>query len=136
MQKLGTSANKPIPIVAFENDACIDLYLFHDTFDLTVRGQLDAPAVMRRLLPVMASLPPRQAIRLDLSLASGMNMLALMALIGVLRGHCQEAKRIIIHGLPGWALAELRKAGPAMFQDGFWQMDLQPDEVSYVRSSQ
>ena len=121
------------PTSSFD-DVRLDLYLFHDTFDLTIRGKLDASAVMKRLLPVMASLPPQQNIRLDLSLASDMNMMALMALIGVLRSHCQRARRIIICGLPGWALAELRKAGSALLTDGPWQVDLQRDEVSYVRS--
>lgn len=136
MQQQQTMELRPVPAISFDNDIRLDLYIFQDTFDLTVRGRLDSATVMRRLLPVLASLPPQQAIRLDLSLASGINMLALMALVGVLRSHCHVARRITICGLPAWAMAELRKAGPGLFQDGCWQVDLQPDEVSYVRYAQ
>lgn len=74
---------------------------------LALRGDLDPERVLESLRNALEEAPRARRLCLDLSGTTGLNHMALSALIVVLRAQCKRYSRIELRGLPYWARLRL-----------------------------
>lgn len=100
-----------------------------DEVGIGIEGGVDGETILEDLGLILEETPGQPNLRLDLSRATGMDHLALSALVVVLRDQEGRFNRIALQGLPPWATQRLRLTGVDNLLGRWWRGSFQPGLV-------
>jgi len=130
LQKIPKHANEPDHSVG-----PIHLELGRHKLAIRPHGRLDVDALLSGLPPALRAARECHELRIDLSLVSDLDDLALSALIVLLRNYGQGFGDITLKGLPSWGSARLRDTGAENLLGRNWQGAMEIDEARFKRCS-
>lgn len=128
----------PSPIMKSERpNLRLSVAHYGEQLVISLQGAAEGETILERLLALITELigssESNEHLRLDLSLAEGLDQLAISALVVVLREQGDKFRRLTLSGLPPWAGDRLMKTGAQDLLGRRWSGSFALDTASFYR---